>query len=89
MKFIIKPKDFYIYFEDFGSGSTKFRTPDYMINKPYACYFIKENIYNWFKELDIEYRLYFHYTDIDIGTSFWIIEILDENRAMLFKLTWM
>jgi hypothetical protein len=64
---------------------------------------VKDELFNWFTELNIGYSIGYHSqgkdTDKDVWNlskvyddtfldCYWYIDIENDNKAMLFKLTW-
>jgi hypothetical protein len=105
---------FHIDFEDFDEyfmSTEDEERPDRLYDYRYISisptliyyYYILDDIFKWFKDLNIEYQMGYQSQGKDITGDFsiksvismdpyscyWYIDIKDENKAMLFKLTWM
>jgi hypothetical protein len=92
MKIPIKISEFHKYFE-ISDEERPARKADHeykslISNLIYYYYYIRNDIYEWFKTLNIAYYVNF---DIDekLQLTFWYIEIPNDSEAVLFKLTWM
>lgn len=94
MRFYIKYDDFYNIFESLENAENNKRKADYIVQSilgsPTRYRYIKDDIYDWFKSLDIEYSIGcdLKHTLSNSYTSYFI-DILDKDKMVMFKLTWL